>query len=177
MPRPRLAPYFEVKQEGSIPTTAFDTGAFGAQREFFVVIKGGYCMGYWWKRGDIVVCAPVRKSTANVVLMPKGYGWPRLGRQSGYGTLSGDAGEPCRLDRWSVSGAIEFVLRLNDQGEWRQSVLGELLEAPGDVQQGWDLPLSTARPKAVAGWGEVAVSAAAECGQQLSLFTRPAIAA
>ena len=88
MPRPRLAPYFEVKQDGSIPTAEFDTGAFGTQREFFVVIKGGYCMGYWWKRGDIVVCAPVRKSTANVVLMPKGYGWPRLGRQSGYGTLS-----------------------------------------------------------------------------------------
>ena len=156
--------------------TNFDVDVFGPERELFVVIKGGYCMGYWWKRGDIVVCAPVCKSTANVVLRPKGYGWPRFGRQSGYGTLSGDAGEPCRLDRWAVSGSIEWVLRMNADGEWRQIALGDVLEAPGQVHEGWDIPQTPLSSKTVSGWGEMA-AVAVECGQQLSLFTRPAIAA
>ena len=178
MLRPRLAPFFEVMRNNPNAVQGFDRAGVDPCGELFVVTSDGYCMGYWWKSGDIVVCTPVQQSIANVVLMPKGYGWPRLGRQASYGSLFGDAGEPCRLDRWAVVGAIECVLRRGTADVWNEVLIGAQLEEPGAVEDNWDQPIKVARKSVhpVAGWGDIA-AAAVECGRQLSLFTRPAIAA
>ena len=124
--------------------------------------------------GDVIVCSNEVSSTANVVLVPRGYGWPRLGRQNGYGDLCGDAGEPCRLDRWSVAGNILFIHRRASTGVWHQVCLGEALESP--VEQGacsWDKPIHVSSRFPVLGWPKKVRGPE----RQLSLFTRSGLAA
>ena len=178
MPGPRIAPYFEVSHDVGLALGEGCVAELSDERQLFVVLKGGYCMGYWWKRGDVIVCGTLAASAANVVLMPKGYGWPRLGRQSGYGHLSGDAGEPCRLDRWAVVGSIEYVLRRDSADIWQQVILGDALESPLDIPtDGWDQPKVRRQSFAVKGWSVSNRKQGMLPTRQLSLFTGPAIAA
>lgn len=176
MSGPRIAPFFEVCHDRSLAVSeGLDEALFTEGRELFVFLHGGYSMGYWWKRGDVIVCSREVSVTANVVLVPRGYGWPRLGRQNGYGDLSGDAGEPCRLDRWLVAGNIMYVCRRDDSGEWREVCLGDSLESPVEQDAfSWDKAVQRPKRFPVSGWRRPTPSVGE---RQLSLFTRPGLAA
>ena len=138
-------------------------------------------MGCWWKRGDVVVCARTSTCGTNVVLIPTGYGWPRLGYQTSYGELTGDVGEPCRTDRWQVAGEIKSVLRRGADEIWCSVNHRESLESPVDgATHLWESPGVKVKPYAVSGWAtsnESSPSSDLVKARQLSLFTRKAIAA
>lgn len=174
MSGPRIAPFFEVCHDRSLGLESLGDDVREGEQQLFVVLKGGYCMGYWWKRGDVVSCDSGATGAANVVLIPRGYGWPRLGRQNGYGDLCGDAGEPCRFDRWAVAGLIVGLYRCDGAGVWSKIALDKALESPVWTDESWDRPARVSNGYAVAGWPKGKTT---RRGKQLSLFTHPGIAA
>ena len=182
MSAPRIAPFYEVCHDQSLGLKNIKDFLSALEQHMFVVLKSGYAMGCWWKRGDVVVCSESSSRGTNVVLSPVGYGWPRLGHQTNYGELSGDAGEPCRSDRWRVVGEILYVMRQDAHSAWIKVNKREMLESPvTENVQFWEQPVEPSPVYAVQGWSHVADDAQKRCSQvrarQLSLFTRTAIAA
>ena len=57
MSAPRLAPFFEVCHDRGLGLSALMQREWEQDEQKFVVLKSGYAMGCWWKRGDVVVCA------------------------------------------------------------------------------------------------------------------------
>ena len=174
----RIAPYYEIRHDRSLGLQDVPINTLSDSAQLFVVLHGGYCMGYWWKRGDVIVCETSKRSNAGVVLVPRGYGWPRLGFRYGAGELKGDAGEPCRSERWVVAGNITDLFRKSECGVWQQLAVGPALESPTDkVVHNWERSASAEQRTSSNRPVQEVRSIRPTNSQQLSLFTTAVLAA
>lgn len=91
--------------------------------------------------GDLWITLPGAQGGVEVIV-PRGFGWPRLARRAGTGWRSEPAGEPCAAVRWESAGPVCAWLR-------RVEGAGTVAEPPrpGGAPSGW----LVVRPRQV-GW-------------------------
>ena len=130
MATPRIALFHEVCHREDLALSSFPSSEVSEDDELFVVLSAGHFNGVWWSKGDVVVCGGTADAGNATVLVPHGHGWPRLGNVSAYGRLSGDAGEPCSIDRWNVCGTVRAVYRCVGTRQMERGVLGRGSASP-----------------------------------------------
>ena len=91
-----------------------------------VVTRWGSVCGFTFRAGDRVVVGP-EHGGGLVLLRPRGYGWPMLGRRSAGGLVAEPGGVPAAAQRWEVVGGVLAVEReleraVSDGGERLVSV-------------------------------------------------------
>ncbi len=87
-----------------------------------VVTRWGAVAGFTFRAGDRLVLGQ-EASDGLVLLRPRGYGWPMLGRRSGRGLVAEPGGVPAAPQRWQVVGGVRAVDRdleraVADGGDW-----------------------------------------------------------
>lgn len=87
-----------------------------------MVVRWGRVAGFTFRAGDRVVLGPVSDGDL-LLLRPRGYGWPMLGRQARGSLIAEPGGVPAAPRRWRVAGAVVAVERslgrgVTDGGRW-----------------------------------------------------------
>ena len=87
-----------------------------------VVVRWGRVAGFTFRAGDRVVLGPVEDGGL-LLLRPRGYGWPMLGRQVRGSLIAEPGGVPAAPRRWRVAGGVVAVERrlgrgVTDGGRW-----------------------------------------------------------
>ena len=87
-----------------------------------VVVRWGRVAGFTFRAGDRVVLGPASEGEL-LLLRPRGYGWPMLGRQQRGALFAEPGGVPAAARRWRIGGAVIAVERrlgrgVTDGGRW-----------------------------------------------------------
>jgi len=87
-----------------------------------IVVRWGRVAGFTFRAGDRVVLGPVEDGGL-LLLRPRGYGWPMLGRQLRGSLIAEPGGVPAAPRRWRAAGGVVAVERqlgrgVTDGGRW-----------------------------------------------------------
>ena len=87
-----------------------------------VVTRWGRVLGHTLRAGDRLLIGPEQEGGL-LLLRPRGFGWPMLGRRAAQGLVAEPGGVPASALRWQVVGGLVGVLRdldgaVLDDGPW-----------------------------------------------------------
>lgn len=93
-----------------------------------VVVRWGRVQGFTFRAGDRLVLSENFTDGELLLLRPRGYGWPMLGRREGGQLKAEPGGVRAAPRRWRVAAGVVAVERalgrsVMDRGEWHVAVL------------------------------------------------------
>lgn len=118
-----------------VPAAAAVSAEWGAPA--FVVTSSAHVPGLDLRAGDVLVVAAEADLEDLVMLVPRRFGRPMLGRLTRRGAVAVPGGVPCDPERWSVAGRLALHVRPEPQGRAR------VLPFPSEVESQQELPLAS----------------------------------
>ncbi len=141
VPRKLHVPAFRDESSVGLSAAGIE-GSTGNQYSPVVVVRWGRIGGFTFRAGDRLVLEEDAGSGL-LLLRPRGYGWPMLGRRAGGALLAEPGGVPAGLRRWQVAASVVGVERaldraVVDSGDWYVVVRTVSAQGlPTFVMRGW----------------------------------------
>jgi hypothetical protein len=105
-----------------------------------LVVRWGRVAGFTFRAGDRLVLGSAESGEGLLLLRPRGYGWPMLGRRQGGQLVAEPGGVRAAPQRWRVAAAVVGVERslsrsVTDRGTWWVVVQGRGTTSAADLER------------------------------------------